>query len=562
MQGRCDNNPLDQAEDVCNECGGEFCAPCLVYPRGQKRPPVCKACAILKSGVRMTGRNEQWENANRKGIRKRRKSVQEAAAADPQDHVFRFFDEEGSDIELRDRASLAELADMGSADDEPAPKKGRRWRRKDDNKDDKRADNRDDDRVDSSEATTAGQLTSLPIPEGAEEPEPTEISASGDGVDIDEFLAEERRPKRGFRRRADDQVAAKGDPADDNGKTADEDTADLDDADESVDIGAALSVIDAAAASHQTGTEPVDSSPAESPPSMQRSSAPRATELLSKLRETGGGAQAVEPAAVAIPDDPWVAVTESAGAPEPSEADPFFEPAPETATADAFVPVASPESEPDPFAPAEVDAFAPADVDAFVPADPLPAPSVDPTMTPAAEADPFAVTSFSSTPDVQPDDPFVGHGAPDAATLDPFGVDAPQPTPFEPPAAAEPPPTESPFAEPVAVSEPTSPAPMAPETTAPEPTEPATTPMPEPAWTQPAPTADPIADPIADSVAEANPFDEPTPDPSAPTPSTPSSTNPPPGAADRDADGNWIPPVLRGMAPVQERQALPKRRGG
>ncbi len=548
MQGRCDNNPLDQAEDVCNECGGEYCAPCLVYPRGQKRPPVCKACAILKSGVRMTGRSEQWENANRKGIRKRRKSVQEAAAADPQDHVFRFFDEEGSDIELRDRESLAELAAMGSADEEPAPKKGRRWRRKDDNKEDKRADNPDD----SSEATTAGQLTSVPIPDGAEEPEIAEISASGDGVDIEEFLAEERRPKRGFRRRADDEVAAKGDPADDNDKTADEDTADIDDAGESVDIGAALSVIDAAAASHdrhRPGTEPVDPSPVESSPTTQRSSSPRATELLSKLRETGGGAQAVEPAAVAIPDDPWVAVTESAGAPEPSEADPFFEPAPETATVDAFVPAASPESEPDP--------FAPADVDAFAPADPLPAPLVDSTMTPAVEADPFEVTSLSSTPNVQPDDPFVSHGTPDAAVLDPFGVDAPQPTPFETPAAAEPPATESPFAEPVAVSEPTAPAPTAPEIT-----EPATTAMPEPAWTRSAPTADPIADPVADSVAEANPFDEPTPDPSAPAPSTPSSTNPPPGAADRDADGNWIPPVLRGMAPVQERQALPKRRGG
>lgn len=54
MHARCDTDPLDFATDLCDECGGEFCDDHLVYPFGPKRPPLCKSCAIARSGVRKT----------------------------------------------------------------------------------------------------------------------------------------------------------------------------------------------------------------------------------------------------------------------------------------------------------------------------------------------------------------------------------------------------------------------------------------------------------------------------------------------------------------------------
>lgn len=54
MHARCDTDPLDFATDLCEECGGEFCDDHLVYPFGPRRPPLCKSCAIARSGVRKT----------------------------------------------------------------------------------------------------------------------------------------------------------------------------------------------------------------------------------------------------------------------------------------------------------------------------------------------------------------------------------------------------------------------------------------------------------------------------------------------------------------------------
>lgn len=507
MQGRCDNNPLDQAEDVCNECGGEYCSACLVYPRGQKRPPVCKACAILKSGVRMSGRNEKWESANRKGIRKRRKSVQAAAAAEPQEQLFRFFDEDGSDVEVRDRESLAGLAD-GIPTEEEAPKKTRRWRRKDDKPSGRSQDASGHD-------DSADDVTSLPVPDDAEEPVPTPIAAHADGVDVDDFLADDDKPKRGFGRRSEDHVEdAELAPTSASGTTSEAAE------DESVDIGAALSMIDDGQADDDVAA-PVDGAPSVDPQPSPPRSAPRATELLSKLREAGGEVAAVEPQPVEIPDDPWAAVATQKVEPEP---DPFFEPSPPPTQDNPFEPAANSAPEPDPFT---------AEVDPFVPAEPLPAPIVDQTPhapTPAAASEPDPFTVPTADPGVAAmDDPFAATGA----SVDPF-----QTEPIAAPAENSAP-IASPFDDPATAQEQVvERAPM-------------------PSQIEPSPF-----DPASPSELDPTPADQP---PSAPEPQVaarPSPTDPPAGAADRDADGNWIPPVLRGMAPVQERQALPKRRGG
>ncbi|MFW2382805.1 MAG: hypothetical protein ACN4GZ_13695 [Acidimicrobiales bacterium] len=52
MNGRCHNDPMDFAAEVCDSCGDQFCTNCLVYPRGTNKPPFCTSCAMALSGVR------------------------------------------------------------------------------------------------------------------------------------------------------------------------------------------------------------------------------------------------------------------------------------------------------------------------------------------------------------------------------------------------------------------------------------------------------------------------------------------------------------------------------
>lgn len=52
MDGRCDQHLFEAAEDICSQCGREWCHECLVYPFGPKKPPLCHACAIAKAGIR------------------------------------------------------------------------------------------------------------------------------------------------------------------------------------------------------------------------------------------------------------------------------------------------------------------------------------------------------------------------------------------------------------------------------------------------------------------------------------------------------------------------------
>lgn len=72
MNGRCHNDPMDFAEDVCDSCGEQFCSSCLVLPRGPKGPPYCTHCAMALSGVR---NRRLVKPRSRSEIRKRRKAL-------------------------------------------------------------------------------------------------------------------------------------------------------------------------------------------------------------------------------------------------------------------------------------------------------------------------------------------------------------------------------------------------------------------------------------------------------------------------------------------------------
>lgn len=54
--GTCNTHPFDSAIDVCRRCGHEFCADCLVYAFGTKKPPFCVPCALEAAGVRKSSR--------------------------------------------------------------------------------------------------------------------------------------------------------------------------------------------------------------------------------------------------------------------------------------------------------------------------------------------------------------------------------------------------------------------------------------------------------------------------------------------------------------------------
>lgn len=48
----CENHNFEMADDICGQCGRDYCAECVVYPYGPKKPPLCKSCAIARAGIR------------------------------------------------------------------------------------------------------------------------------------------------------------------------------------------------------------------------------------------------------------------------------------------------------------------------------------------------------------------------------------------------------------------------------------------------------------------------------------------------------------------------------
>jgi hypothetical protein len=48
----CDNHTFEMAEGLCGQCGRPYCAECLIFVFGPKKPGMCKACAIQAAGIR------------------------------------------------------------------------------------------------------------------------------------------------------------------------------------------------------------------------------------------------------------------------------------------------------------------------------------------------------------------------------------------------------------------------------------------------------------------------------------------------------------------------------
>ena len=80
----CVKHPMTLGEEICGECGHQFCHECVVFPFGTSRPPLCITCALEKGGVRRqsVGRPK----LSRRSIRERL-ALQRATTEQPDDVV-------------------------------------------------------------------------------------------------------------------------------------------------------------------------------------------------------------------------------------------------------------------------------------------------------------------------------------------------------------------------------------------------------------------------------------------------------------------------------------------
>ncbi len=81
IDGRCDKHPFETSQDLCNDCGREFCPECLVHPFGPKRAPICLDCALTKSGVRKHA--ARGKVRSRRVLRKERKLLHKRREEQP-----------------------------------------------------------------------------------------------------------------------------------------------------------------------------------------------------------------------------------------------------------------------------------------------------------------------------------------------------------------------------------------------------------------------------------------------------------------------------------------------
>ncbi len=84
VEGRCERHLFDRAVDLCGLCGCEFCADCLVYSFGAKKPPFCLPCAVQAAGVRQSaGKGKGDRKAARSFMRRREEFLAQREDAAP-----------------------------------------------------------------------------------------------------------------------------------------------------------------------------------------------------------------------------------------------------------------------------------------------------------------------------------------------------------------------------------------------------------------------------------------------------------------------------------------------
>jgi hypothetical protein len=100
----CYIHAFEVADDRCGDCGRAFCSECVVYAFGAKKPPLCRACAIARAGVRKHAARPPIASKRviRREARERRRQKRRApekVAADAQPAISADLDWEAVDAE-------------------------------------------------------------------------------------------------------------------------------------------------------------------------------------------------------------------------------------------------------------------------------------------------------------------------------------------------------------------------------------------------------------------------------------------------------------------------------
>ncbi len=80
MYVTCCKHLFERAEDRCRTCGNPFCADCLVYAFGARRPPFCLGCAIAAAGIRSTARVGKASRRELRAAAKERRAKRKSEA--------------------------------------------------------------------------------------------------------------------------------------------------------------------------------------------------------------------------------------------------------------------------------------------------------------------------------------------------------------------------------------------------------------------------------------------------------------------------------------------------
>ncbi len=117
MNGRCDNDPLDIADEICGICGGEFCHGCVIKTRISNAKLVCKTCALDHSGLRS---GDKRSVASRNRIRRAKRELTASTLSSSSPSGFTYFDDPGSEFEFDpERAAIDLKAENSKTHDLP-----------------------------------------------------------------------------------------------------------------------------------------------------------------------------------------------------------------------------------------------------------------------------------------------------------------------------------------------------------------------------------------------------------------------------------------------------------
>ncbi len=501
MNGRCTADPLDHADDICDFCGDEFCSSCLIATRKGKGPLVCRECAIDNSGIK--GSRPTKPRVTKAQVNKARAALAEAKDTRTA-KSFHFFDEEEGYVSPEVEISDEDDSDRDEIDEGRTAKRRFSLRRK---QDDAPAST-DDDLDEVSDLLDA--IDEEPTLDPIDEPTPVEQGPQRRSTPATALIE-----SGGLARLSAGESLPSHDPM-----------------------------------PHDEPHDLVDDEPA--PPA--KSSTPGPPSLADRLRTTAARPTPSQTPTQSYQDDDRASTSPSAPSVDFTAA---ADPTPATVTRW----VTDPAPTPQPAAAMDLDSdpFASPDfgVEVTTPQADVATPSIDlsfPTSTRHADTGASFEWQQPATPvdENLSDDPFGASTAP-SPTVEPASVEPIRAEPAPVPAEAVRAEAPQAWPDPTVVPEPPRdvwPTDVGDVPTPPAGTNPAVAPIQSSA---PVPAPQPTIEAPA-AVEQLAPASSPGHVAVSDDSSSPS--------ADTDANGNWIPPVLRGMAPVVERRAdpLPRRR--